>query len=256
MAKKVFSSSGGATGFTFSLTTYHAPFSSYRQPNNTAQLTEANKQVYLRVSNGVFSRMAVYSATNDLSVTGTFQFRNNGANGNQVVSVTASTTGLFQDTTNTDTVTSGNPCCIKFTSAAGSGTLTLGGGSIQFDPTTDHVIYVNSANSSFTTGGARYYSLSDMQSGTGTEANAQVKFQVAGTLSKMEVYVHTNASTTNCAGKLRVNGADGGGGVAVSVTASTTGLFQDATNTQSVSATDLINFYGDQATTGLAEWSN
>ncbi len=49
-----------------------------------------------------FSQMTVWVLTNAITAASTFTFRKNAANGNQTVSITASTTGAFTDTTNSD----------------------------------------------------------------------------------------------------------------------------------------------------------
>src|SRR6266496_2509238 len=80
-----------------------------------------------------FSQMTVWVLTNAITAASTFTFRKNAANGNQTVSITASTTGAFTDTTNTDS-SIGAPDLINYrlvTGATGT-TMTIASTSISY----------------------------------------------------------------------------------------------------------------------------
>lgn len=70
--------------------------------------------------NKQFSQMTINLSANSTG-TGTMHFRNNAANGNQVVSVTASTTGNNTDSTNVDYVASTDEINYSYTAGASSG---------------------------------------------------------------------------------------------------------------------------------------
>src|SRR5690349_17266000 len=85
---------------------------------------ESNAQITRRVP-GVESNLYIRVNTNDRG-TSTLRFRINGGDGNQVVSITASTTGEFEDTSNTDTIAAGDLTDYQITGGAGGTTLTFG----------------------------------------------------------------------------------------------------------------------------------
>jgi hypothetical protein len=80
-----------------------------------------------------------------------------------------------------------------------------------------------------------------------TETNVQNVCPSACTAKNGRIRILTNGSTSNVAYTLRVNGADTA--LVITITASTTGIFSDATNTVSVAASDLINWKVGQAAT-------
>src|SRR4051812_2560844 len=69
--------------------------------------TEANTQLPIRVA-GAFSKLYCRVSANANTGTTVLRVRKAAANGNQSVSIASSTTGEFQDTVNTDTVTAGD----------------------------------------------------------------------------------------------------------------------------------------------------
>src|SRR3990167_11137323 len=70
-------------------------------------LTEANRQITYR-SAGTLSNLWVNVDSNTLDGTTTIRTRINGANGAQSVSFASSTTGIAEDTTNSDTIVAGD----------------------------------------------------------------------------------------------------------------------------------------------------
>jgi len=77
---------------------------------------------------------------------------------------------------------------------------------------------------------------------TTTETNTQVTFQQGGTLSKFAVNVSSN-TTTICDFRIRKNAANGN--QLVSYGSGETGIKEDLTNTDSVTAGDEINIFAD-----------
>jgi hypothetical protein len=67
------------------------------------ETTETKAQVQINIA-GTFSKAKIYLSANTYSATATYNFRKNGSNGNQTISITAGATGLLEDTTNSDTV--------------------------------------------------------------------------------------------------------------------------------------------------------
>lgn len=75
--------------------------------------------------NGTWKGLFVYVTANSRNSTTTFRARKNAGNGNQAVSVGASATGRFQDTSNTDTLVQNDEIDYSITTATGSGTITF-----------------------------------------------------------------------------------------------------------------------------------
>lgn len=65
------------------------------------------------------------------------------------------------------------------------------------------------------------------------------------TLSNFHVYVTSNSRDVAITGRLRIAGANGN--LAVTITASTTGVFSDTSNTDVLSQGDLVNYMWDFA---------
>lgn len=238
--KQVLCAKGSATAFAVASTQYIS------LTDNAGALlpTESQKYCYLRTNGAVFDHLGIYLSANTLSVTGNFAFRKNGAAGSQLVAISASSTGLFQDTTNTDTLSAGDTFDLEFSSSAGTGTASLEFATVTFNPTTNfrkYTKYVNGLNLN----GANIYVGLCFTSASSTESLAESKFRQSGTLQKVDVNVTVNSSTTNATLKSRINGATGN--ISVAVTASTTGLFSDLSNSDSVASTDLVNFLANGA---------
>ena len=85
-----------------------------------AQTTETQSQVRIRTA-CVLSKMQVNVSVNNVTATSTWILRKNAANANQTISITSSTTGRYQDTTNTDTIAAADSLNYSFTHG-GSGT--------------------------------------------------------------------------------------------------------------------------------------
>lgn len=193
---------------------------------------------------GTYSNLLAYIFVNTISAASTLRFRKNTANGNQSVSITASTTGTFEDTSNTDAVVAGDVIDTQLT-PGGTGTQirpsTIG---LLFDATTNTSLRHAVATSFATASSTGYFKIQGpSQSAPTTESGAEkFKVKVAGTIKSLNVIVTSNgrASSATTYGT-RLNGANGA--LSVSVSASATGTFEDSTNTDTVAVDDLINRY-------------
>lgn len=85
---------------------------------DVASGTELNIQSPL-ASAGILERMAVQINANGQAGITIWKIRINGVDGNQTISIPASTTGFFQDVTNTDTIAVGDLVCYQNTGIAG-----------------------------------------------------------------------------------------------------------------------------------------
>lgn len=75
-----------------------------------------------------FSNLYVFLVTNGMTTNGTLNFRKNTANGNQTKTLTALTTGYYEDTTNSDTVTTTDNICLQASGGATAGARYVQGG--------------------------------------------------------------------------------------------------------------------------------
>jgi len=236
----------GAQGPSAASTTYFAPLAGTGGGSAWFSTSEANLQSLVRAA-GTVSNLAMAitanTSTNGLAVT----FRDNGTSGNGTFTVPAATTGYFEDTTHSDSVVSGD--LINITAITGAGT-------VNQKPSTISALFVSSAGNYDLQGGqtqtsaaASFQNANNFGPILGAlgsvnafvaiaEGNVQCKVPVAFTASRMRIRLAINSFGSNVAMALRDNGADVNG--ALTITAATTGYFEDATHSDSVAANDLV----------------
>lgn len=203
--------------------------------------TEADAQAIMRAAS-TWQGFAL-EVTTSPSGTATNKSRKNTADGNQVVSVAASTGvgTIIQDSTHTDSIVSGDLLNFSFISTTASGATRWW--SSEFVGTTSaHAIgTVTTAGlntgTALSTGNTYFFALSGAMTANTTEANAKTNLAYAATLSFLRCNILSSTGTLTV--KSRKNGADGNS--AVSAGASATGRFEDSTHTDSYSALDDAN---------------
>ncbi len=205
----------------------------------TSAPTESDWQGAIPIA-GEFTRFMAHVTVNTRGAS-TYTFRVNGADGNQSLSVGASTTGWFVDTTNSDTVVAGDLVSYKVVTGAG-------GSSFQ-----DHVVgaVFNVASSNISLLGLHNDSAFSVASTTSplpihgapqtaaTESDLQLRFWKGGTLDRLYTNIRANTRSDATTLKTRINGADGN--ISVSIPASTTGVFSDTSNSDTIADDDLVN---------------
>ena len=175
---------------------------------------EAQTQVTYRTA-GILSNLWVRVSLNlILDGASTIRVRKNGANGNQVVSFAASTTGTAEDTTNTDSVAAGDELNYS---------VVIGGTTGNFFPRLLNILFAASSDTVI-----RH---------TAMGINSLV---VASTTVYIPLYIYSNARTTTTTFRSRVNGANGN--LAVSVGSTQTGIFEDTANSDTLAANDDVNY--------------
>jgi hypothetical protein len=205
---------------------------------------EPNNQLICRTV-GTYQLLTVRVTVNTYTTaTLTIRVRKNSANGNPVVSVAAATTGSFQDTTNSDTVGDGDTIGFHWAVAGGgSGTCTVNVGYAIFetsDPAKTTMRWATD-NSNLTTATSRYVPVSAQgQWANTTEANAQSEARITGTAYRVYVRLSSNTRNGDSTFAFRLNGADSA--LTVSVPASTSGTFENTTDTVAIAIGDLINW--------------
>ena len=230
-------------------------------PNSTNELA----QQHTVGDQGRFSKLQVYVSSNGVTATSTLRLRINGANGNSVVSISASSTGLFEDTSNTDFAEPDDLINYQITAGATGTELQVTNYSSVWvaesaDPLTGTITATSALTGTLTVGkvaainlpqygidninvnaGVTSYTFPGMvkHDWNATEANRQVKWRHAATLSKLGIRVYANGTSGAGTFRTRINGANGS--QSVSVTGSTTGYFEDTSNTDSIASGDLVS---------------
>lgn len=165
--------------------------------------TEAQYQHRVRNQDTKYSNLNVDIGSNAVPGTSIIISRNNGIDGNVTVSIPSSTTGIFEDLTNSDTLTNGNTFGWKYTPGAATGLISIRSVSCTQTPaaaasadecitrfmcTPVNATTINTSAAS-TTG---YLTLEGeaSASGTGTESAAEVTMRKAGTFSHLLSLIH------------------------------------------------------------------
>lgn len=211
----------------------------------TAAATESAAQM-ISPAGGTLSNLRAY-VTAARATNTTLKTRINGADGAQSVTMTASTTGAFEDTTNTDTIAAGDLFCAATVTGSGTDTLTLSNVSVLFSTTTASVspLGAGATSTTLTSGVTRYYTPTGHLQALPTENQTQQIAPFSGVASRMGATVTANTSSATTTMVLRKNGADTA--VTFTIAGSATGSFVDTTNTVTVAAGDLICIQGSGA---------
>lgn len=192
---------------------------------------------------GVVSALQYHSSSNAKTVPILVEIRNGGTATAVALTIPASTSGWFQDLSNSESISSGDLITIEqsFPSGTGTGTNTANGVSFAFSPDDgginkryDYMIVTSFSAASTSS----YFCLAgDSAGGTlGNETNARFEFRTATTLRNLYCYIGTNGRSTDSFARLRKNGADGN--QTITIPASTTGAFEDNSNSDSMSVGD------------------
>ena len=218
----------------------------FGMPNGTSiDADESKCKLNMKLA-GTLEKCRVLVTGNAATNTNTVKSRVNGVDGGISVSISASTTGAFLDTSGTDSISVDQD--ISFAgSTATDGNVSVNTFSVCFTPTVANSFISNCG----TAGGASFGNVtryeppgSRVGNGEATEVNASVKVSQAYTVSKLQTYV--SANTGGDAGTIDLRLDTGGGpsssALTMSITAAATGWFEDASNSVSVSATNTISY--------------
>lgn len=205
------------------------------------------------------SNLSIYLRTNGQASAGMeARFRNNGANGSQLIpaaTIGTAASAWFEDTTNTDSVVSGNPFSFYTGVPTGGATVTVGHLGVRYkssDPNTFSLMG-NLSTIQLNAATTRYTPIIGAVLAT-PETSAQVETPLALTLSMLSLYVAgTNGSTTPVSVVSRKNEATGNQNITITAGTIAT-FFQDTTNTDSLAVTagvgDRFDVMMSGATTG------
>lgn len=232
---KVFHSNSGTSTQGVGLTRYLTPGTG----RNFGDVIEGEREVRFRLG-GTLADLLINVFMNGVSAASTLSTRVNNLAGNQSLSIPASTTGVVEDTTNSDSISVADDVAYEMITGAGGTPL---GFSISttFDASANTVQKVSSSGGSMSATGERFFSLHGTATSGTIEANVQFEVNGASTFRNMYVSVASNDRAVSTVA-LRINGADGN--LSVSIGASATGVFEDTASTDSIVANDLLNVRG------------
>lgn len=198
--------------------------------------TELATKLTIRAA-GAFTKLSILG--NTAAQVPHIRSRLNGADGTLDIAQGTGTDGVLQtDSTHTDSVVSGDTWGLR-TSTSGSRRWSTV--FVRFTSSSTKFDLVSAAGPSTLGSGTHYIPIMGQQPATQetTEANANAKAPAAIALSKLRVTVGTNGLVGGSqVFTLRKNGADGASTITVPVT--TTGLFEDATHSDTLAAGDLV----------------
>ena len=207
----------------------------------SAQPAESNKQAKFRTA-GTLQKSAVYVSTNTLDGSTVFNTRKNTAAGNLSMSISASSTGEFEDTSNSDSIAAGDLVAWEVARGGSSGQITAQRIACEFVPNSSGEAQFCSLPGNGISQGTskRFYSINSAITAITVEADANTKPVTAFTADKLGVYLSANASGSSSTVNLRQNGSNSA--LTISVSAGSTGWFEDTANSVSIAGDDLICF--------------
>ncbi len=182
-------------------------------------------------------------AANNVDNPSTFRSRRNQANGNQSVSVPANTTGVFQDTVNSDFYVSGDNIASQMAIGAGAGGDSLNPNAVSYTiedtaPTPLHMIGANFQW--LMPRNLNEFSPMHGRLDGGTTDNTSYRFRVPSTIDQLRTFASFNTITSATTLRTRKNGANGN--LSLSIPASTTGEVEDTVNSDGLVSGDNMNF--------------
>ncbi len=197
-------------------------------------------------SPGIISLGNVVVSENQFAWDAALVLEVNGVAGNTTITIPASLTGRFSDTTHTDAINDGDEVNWKLVSSPDDSGVRIGltAASVVFAPTTDTVVrhaainFAQQVNAQTT-----YAALSDDCSTLNTiEVYARFNCNAVGKKRKLFVYVSqwTNTSGFTATVTLRVNGSN----TALTVSPTGTGIFEDedVAHEVDIAANDDVNY--------------
>lgn len=157
---------------------------------NGSSTVQLDVNCYVGVS-GTFSNLSTQMIQNERSTTFVVRFCKNGSNGSQVISIPGFATGNYTDTTNTDSVVSGDLVSYSTGQTYTSGTVILSNISTLFDSAEHTYIYGNELGGT----SAAYASLSGEFAANASLSLQRINFDCV--FSHLSHYIGTNTNTSS-----------------------------------------------------------
>jgi hypothetical protein len=200
--------------------------------------TETSREVTWRTP-GTISKLYFRIVVNSSTAPSTLRLRKNGADSGMGQSIPAGTTGFFEDTVNTVTVSAGDKLAYQLICGAG-GAISCSLISVIFDASTNCVNRLVCEGYGVNTASVTHFLpiVGDRSGTTAVEANTENIIKISGIIKNAFLNVATNARTTNTIYTLRKNGVD----TAITFTYGNleTGIKEDTTNLVSVVPNDKL----------------
>jgi len=188
----------------------------------------------------------IYLDTNSITAASYYKSRVNEADGNISITITASTTGEFEDASGSDSLSAGDEFCFELT-AGGSGTeLKVVLWQCRSSHTSDHILVSNYETPTFDYNDSDYVTPMEgypfwHPASTNYDRKKMEVRGASGSVTIKNPCLTVSANDMNGAGtfKYRINGVNGSN-ISITITASTTGIFEDTSNTETLSNGDYI----------------
>lgn len=218
---------------------------------NTAASTDANCQV--KYQTAATLKNITLNCNSNTRITDTiYNSRINAATGNLSITVSALTTGLFSDTSNSDSISINDLVNGMITTDVGGGSISvryIGFESITTNDKNHFIISTGSLTSqTFSTSLIRYIILNGIMGSATTDINS-AKCNLSFSASYLSCYLISNTITAQSTIILQKNSAEKTSNI--TIPASTSGFFEDTTNSDFFKSTDLINYKLTTGSTGV-----
>ena len=200
--------------------------------------TEANRQTEINTA-GTLKNLFLYISANTRTTATTFRARINGANGNQSISVAGSSSGIFEDTVNTDTIAANDLVNSLWTTGTGIGTLTLYLIALDLETTNSKFSFASGDALSLAQGTTRFLSIGGGMETPFSVSGYAVDMNIGATLSNFVIYISANSLDVTATFDVLVNNA--ASVLTLSILTGQTGRFED-TDSVTVVSTDEVEY--------------
>lgn len=201
---------------------------------------------------GTMSDLSVYITQNARTTTTTVRSRKNNANGAMAATIGAGLTGWFSDTSNTDTIADNDLVAGVFNMGASSEVIGFSYIGVFFTcPTNQAPIIAGVQGGLARTASATrhfYLPLGATSNNSTGETNQTMQKNFACKVRNMKIFISASTTTGITTMNFRVNAANAN--QTVSITAATTGIFEDTTNVDVLLGTDDFCFSLVDGTSG------
>lgn len=205
-----------------------------------AAVDEARHEWAVR-SSFTASNLYVVVSANSRTTNTVVKSRKNRGDGAMSVTYGNVETGTKEDTSNSDSLVSGDEYNCAVTTSTGTQTITFQNHCVRVSSSDNRYPLIACGSVTQAANVTNYLGPGDVNVATTTESTAQMRSRFAATLRELAVHVSGNTITTTpsvCA--VRVNGSNSS--VAVSYAAAETGQKVDSSNTVALDADDLYAF--------------
>lgn len=204
--------------------------------------TEAKAQQKINTA-GTLKNATCSVSLNNRSSTTTLKIRINGSTKTIAMAIAGTTTGTFEDTTHSDAVAAGDLVCWTYTSGNDAGAqLNWNYMVVQFETTNDQFAlggFGEGSNMTVSAGSTVYASFGS-SGNSSTESSFRTEINLALNVSKLWIYVSSNATSSSSTVNLRINGVSSTNNT-LTIGAGATGAFEAGGNTDTLAATDEVN---------------